>query len=1424
MNPLQDGLPGAYKAIRAMVAGPSLVAALCLAGALAAFLVYPAYGQSGDEATAPSNLTAAIADGGVILNRSSPVQDAASVTGYHILRRRPREGEGTMLVLVADTGSSATTYVDATADEAGVRYVYRVKALRGGVKSSRSNVARIDLPEEIDDKEPTPGPAPRDGAQADTCPDPAPTPTAVEVTAVPIVVESTTDDYFVLYVSHDVDGTEVELPVLVKRGSAGTTALAENVEALPAERYRVEQYLIADPADVDGDCVDDITELDDLGNMSPVNPAAAIDINDGALAVPDNQTYDALAVGGYFKFGLIGMDTDRPSAYFINAKTHPTHQTFLDDRSISRQRVILGTIAYNQNLDAPDGSQGVYRYSLNTLPSRYSFSFSLMERAHTLLAASMPLLEDNLALHVRNHELPHIQPDLPLYRESRINLVFDGDVYAGINFLALNPEEGYGLLQVREADDRPHPRNIVIYEALPNELPRVAGIITTVPQTPLSHVNLRAVQDGIPNAYIRNIRDDPAVAPLIGSYVRYEVTDSGWDLRAATKEEVDAHYEASRPQPQTPEQDLSVTEIAPLNEIGFDDWRAFGVKAANVAVLGTLDLPEGTVPEGFAIPFYSYDEFMKANGFYGAITEMLADEDFQTDFDVQDDMLDDLRDDIEDGDTPQWIIDALTAMHATYPEGQSLRYRSSTNNEDLPGFNGAGLYDSKTQNPEETEEDGIDKSLKGVFASLWTFRAFTEREFHRIDHLAAAMGVLVHPNYKEELANGVAVSFDLIYGQDPIYGRDDRYYVNTQVGEDLVTNPEAHSIPEELLLRRGHDTYIVLSTSNLVEPGELLMSDAQLTQLRDYLTTIHDHFEGLYNPGSGDPFAMEIEFKITSEDVLAIKQARPWVFRDEGALNEAPTITGDGTPSFREEATGTVASYRATDPEGSAIAWSVGGPDGADFRISATGALTFDSPPDYESPAGVNGNEYQVTVRARDDGGKTASFDVTVTVTPVDEPPAITGETTIHDYDENGTGDVATYTAADPEGDTNITWTLGGTDRGDFSITGGVLRFAVAPDYERPADSGGNNHYEVIVEATDSNNNQGTRHVDLIVKNVDEPPELTGPDTIDNLPENSATSQQVGRYTASDPEGATAALSLSSGGTDFTLASNGVLTFKESPDYETQSSYTVTVRARVGSGISNTVNTVDKSVTVNIQNLEEPGTVALSSVQPQAGTTLTATLDDDDGPTGTTWQWYRTSSRGSTGTAITNGDSRFYTPGADDVGRYLRAVASYDDGHGTGKTATAVSANQVQDAPPDPEPPVFPVDGNYDRSIRENTRAGTSLGAPVRATDANNDRLTYGIPASDYFEIDASVRPVAHQGRAGPRRSGAAFRNGNRHRPGRTDRYRYCHHTRRGRGRNAGGVRADQPGSRRKRQHECCDIYGHRPGQQGNRVGPHRHR
>ena len=695
-----------------------------------------------------------------------------------------------------------------------------------------------------------------------------------------------------LYASHDLDGETVWYPVKVALGEDGTTTLAENVTPLPVERYRVDKYSIADPADVDGDCTDDITELNNLGTMNPVSPTAQIELARGAAAIPDLATFSALEsnslhLNSRAKFHILDINTDRPRVYFQNMNRYLHHQFFLDSLNHDPQddSDMRGTITYDMDMVDSDGDHGVFRYDITDVPA-----VRLWERVYTLLAASMPLVDHNLALWIPNRHLPNIQSDLHLYQASRVNLVFDDDVYGETIFQALNPGEGYGLLRSLEPDDRPHSRDVVIYESLPNELPRVAGIISTVPQTPLSHVNLRALQDGVPNAFIADALHDDDISNLIDSYVHFAVTETGYSIRAATQSEVDAHYASSRPtEPQFPQRDLSVTTIAPLANVSFDDWDSFGVKAANVAVLGTLGFPERTVPNGFAVPFYFYDEFMKHNELDDDVREMLADPDFQSDYDTKVDKLKKLRKKIKKAETPEWIETALTEMHATFPEGQSLRYRSSTNNEDLPNFNGAGLYDSKTQHPEETEEDGISKSLKQVYASLWNFRAFIERDFHRIDHLTAAMGVLVHPNYSDELVNGVAVS------GDPVYGFGEHYYVNSQVGEDLVTNPEAHSVPEETLLNQDGG-YRVVALSNQTPPGQLLMTDDQMRQLRQYLDAIHDRFAELYNPAPGQAFAMEIEFKITSDNILAIKQARPWIFSDSLAETIARNTGATGSP------------------------------------------------------------------------------------------------------------------------------------------------------------------------------------------------------------------------------------------------------------------------------------------------------------------------------------------------------------------------------------------------------------------------------------------------------------------------------------------------------------------------------------------------
>ena len=88
------------------------------------------------------SLTAVVNDDGTVtLSWDAPDDD--SVTGYQILRRRPSEGEKGLLVYVEDMGSTATTFTD-TEVTAGVRHVYRVKAVNAAGLSQRSNYARVD--------------------------------------------------------------------------------------------------------------------------------------------------------------------------------------------------------------------------------------------------------------------------------------------------------------------------------------------------------------------------------------------------------------------------------------------------------------------------------------------------------------------------------------------------------------------------------------------------------------------------------------------------------------------------------------------------------------------------------------------------------------------------------------------------------------------------------------------------------------------------------------------------------------------------------------------------------------------------------------------------------------------------------------------------------------------------------------------------------------------------------------------------------------------------------------------------------------------------------------------------------------------------------------------------------------------------------
>ena len=315
------------------------------------------------------------------------------------------------------------------------------------------------------------------------------------------------------------------------------------------------------------------------------------------------------------------------------------------------------------------------------------------------------------------------------------------------------------------------------------------------------------------------------------------------------------------------------------------------------------------------------------------------------------------------------------------------------------------------------------------------------------------------------------------------------------------------------------------------------------------------------------------------------------------ADNEPPVITGDDTRDFRENGTGTIYTYRATDPEGDEFTWSVGGQDGRYFEVSDKGGLSFETPPDFESPmdstlgSPQRDNVYEITVVASD-GNNQGTLAVTVTVTDVNEGPVIqeTPDNTDITVRENNEGVLFTYSATDPEDPTaDITrWSVTGTDGGDFTVNeDGELTFRNQPDHEGPADSNRDNEYLVTVRASDGRY-YGTLDVTVTVEAVNEAPEFRSGTTTAFIYQENGTSDLY-TYRATDPEESDVTWGLS--GADrsaFTISETGVLTFNDPTDYESPTDsdddnvYEVTEEASDRDG-----NTDRLEVTVTVTNLTD---------------------------------------------------------------------------------------------------------------------------------------------------------------------------------------------------------------------------------------------
>ena len=634
-----------------------------------------------------------------------------------------------------------------------------------------------------------------------------------------------------------------------------------------------------------------------MGTSHNARGRSDLPLSQGATSVPDRATFQTLArrddVPGQIgaeemKFLLLGVDAPQPELYFLNTNTYSYHYEFAsealqigispaefnartyfrDDRSN-----LAGTIiAHDRFVPAGGGAEGLYALEFwPTDPVRARH----VALAFELVRAAMAFADQTLAYHpAGDTQEALLREDEAALRDAGVRVVKTSELFANVSYVALNLGEGYGVLSAVDptAARPPSIRDVALFRTLPNDLGHVAGVVSSTPQTPLSHINLKAKQNDTPNAYVRGAETDARIAPLVGQVVRYEVTADDFALAPATADEVSAWLERIRPkQPQTPPRDLSATEIVDLDELGHEAVERVGAKAANVAELRKM-LPSGVAPDGYAIPFSFYDVFMCDGGFYEEAERIIRDPELQADVAKREQALTALRRKLEKAELAPAQKEAFATLLGAFEPGTSIRCRSSTNNEDLAGFNGAGLYDSFTHRPDEGK---LGKTVRQVWASLWNLRAFDERDFHRIDHLSAAMGVLVHANFDDELANGVAVT------KNPYDPQWPGFYVNVQVGESLVTNPDPNATPDELLISAigPQDEYETqyIRRSTLTAAGATVLTAQQIERLTGVLETIQERFKIIYGAQADPAFAMDVEFKIDAAGDLAVKQARPWV-------------------------------------------------------------------------------------------------------------------------------------------------------------------------------------------------------------------------------------------------------------------------------------------------------------------------------------------------------------------------------------------------------------------------------------------------------------------------------------------------------------------------------------------------------------------
>ena len=574
---------------------------------------------------------------------------------------------------------------------------------------------------------------------------------------------------------------------------------------------------------------------------------------------------------------------------------HADHPTVLPLSSFNSQeyggstaggrRFLLGAVTYYQ--ESQTFALEIDPY--DTMPATDIASFFYAAKKNAYFGSQLVFHPTSDAVAAVAKQLPS---DIPIETTDQI---FAEETYEPLNLATtVGQIKFYTAAQLGVDDSVVGYRDVVVLDSAVNDIPPCAGMITQDFQTPLSHLNVLAENRGTPNMGLRNATTNPTLLSLQGQWVQFTVGAQGWNVTPVSAAFAAQWWEANKPAPVIlPVPNFGVTAMTDVQDLVIEDSEhpellgreiataieAYGSKGSNYGVLyntGTdaggnvislgkdangnylNDLSKATylvpIRQAFVIPLYWYHQFFQDNGFYDQVDSMLADGNFVNDASYRAQVLNDFMDQIVAAPLSEEFSNALRAkLAADGLTGKSMRFRSSTNAEDLNAFPCAGCYDSKTGDPSDWYGSLL-VAVKAAWASTWKPRTFDERTQHSIDHKQVAMGLLVHEDFDNasEFANGVTLTANPYDSS----GLVPAFFINFQLGALYdVVEPVAGITSDEIIYywyNAGQPT-TYLAHSNLVVAGQSVLSADQLNRLGTGLDVVQRRFSYAYGPNAATP-------------------------------------------------------------------------------------------------------------------------------------------------------------------------------------------------------------------------------------------------------------------------------------------------------------------------------------------------------------------------------------------------------------------------------------------------------------------------------------------------------------------------------------------------------------------------------------------